>query len=48
MAKKVKEINKILNLTKHQAKQILDILEGLRFINANTEEKITLIRGDMD
>ena len=42
MAKKVKEINKIINLTKHQAKQILDILEGLRSINANTDEKVPL------
>ena len=39
MAKKVKEINKILNLTKHQAKQILEILETLRRINAQTDEK---------
>ena len=42
MAKKVKEINKILNLTKHQAKQILNILEDLRSINANTDEKVPL------
>ena len=42
MAKKVKEINKILNLTKHQAKQILDMLEDLRSINANTDEKVPL------
>ena len=40
--RKTKEINKILNLTKHQAKQILDILEGLRSINANTDEKVPL------
>ena len=42
MAKKTKEINKILNLTKHQAKQILDMLEDLRSINANTDEKVPL------
>ena len=42
MAKKIKEIHKILNLTKHQAKQILDILEDLRSINANTDEKVPL------
>ena len=40
--KKTKEINKILNLTKHQAKQILDMLEDLRSINANTDEKVPL------
>ena len=39
MTKKTKEINKILNLTKHQAKQILEILETLRRINAQTDEK---------
>ena len=39
MTKKIKEINKILNLTKHQAKQILEILETLRRINAQTDEK---------
>jgi len=40
--KKTKEINKILNLTKHQAKQILDMLEDLRSINAYTDEKVPL------
>ena len=40
--KKTIEVHKILNLTKHQAKQILDILEGLRSINANTDEKVPL------
>ena len=39
MAKKTKEINKILNLTKHQAKQILDMLEDLRNINSMTDDK---------
>ena len=40
MTKKKKvEISKILNLTKHQAKQILDMLEDLRSINANTDDK---------
>jgi hypothetical protein len=39
MTKKTKEISKILNLTKHQAKQILEILETLRRINAQTDEK---------
>ena len=37
--KKTIEVHKILNLTKHQAKQILDMLEDLRSINANTDEK---------
>ena len=40
--KKTIEVHKILNLTKHQAKQILDMLEDLRSINANTDEKIPL------
>ena len=39
MTKKTKEINKILNLTTHQAKQILQILDDLRSINAQTDEK---------
>ena len=39
MTKKKIEVNKILNLTKHQAKQILEILETLRHINAQTDEK---------
>jgi len=37
--KKSIEVNKILNLTKHQAKQILEILETLRRINAQTDDK---------
>lgn len=37
--KKTTEVNKILNLTKHQAKQILEILETLRSINAQTDDK---------
>jgi len=37
--KKTKEINKILNLTKHQEKQILDMLEDLRQINSMTDDK---------
>ena len=37
--KKPVEVNKILNLTKHQAKQILEILETLRRINAQTDDK---------
>jgi len=40
--KKTIEVHKILNLTKHQAKQILDMLEDLRSINANTDEKVPL------
>ena len=40
--KKPVEVNKILNLTKHQAKQILDMLEALRSINANTDDKCPL------
>jgi len=42
MAKKKTEINKILNLTKQQSRQILQILEDLRSINANTDEKVPL------
>ena len=37
--KKTTEVNKILNLTKHQAKQILEMLEDLRKINAMTDDK---------
>ena len=37
--KKSIEVNKILNLTKHQAKQILEILETLRRINSQTDDK---------
>ena len=40
--KKTVEVYKILNLTKHQSKQILQILEDLRSINANTDEKVPL------
>ena len=40
--KKTIEVHKILNLTKHQSKQILQILEDLRSINANTDEKVPL------
>ena len=39
MAKKVKEINRILNLTQQQSREILKILEDLRRINANTDDK---------
>ena len=39
MTKKKIEVNKILNLTKHQAKQILEILETLRRINSQTDDK---------
>jgi endonuclease III len=39
MTKKIKEINKILNLTEQQAKQILEMLESLRNINAQTDDK---------
>ena len=39
MTKKVKEINKILNLTQQESKQILQILEDLRSINAQTDDK---------
>jgi len=42
MTKKVKEINKILNLTHQQSRQILQMLEDLRSINANTDEKAPL------
>lgn len=34
-----KEINKILNLTQQQSRQILQILEDLRSINSQTDEK---------
>ena len=40
--KKTIEVHKIINLTKHQAKQILDILETLRTINGQTDEKCSL------
>ena len=33
------EVNKILNLTKQQSKQILQMLENLRSINAHTDDK---------
>ena len=39
MTKKTKEINKILNLTQQESKQILQMLEDLRSINAQTDEK---------
>ena len=39
MTKKTQEINKILNLTEQQAKQILEMLESLRNINAQTDDK---------
>ena len=39
MAKKIKEINKILNLTQQESKQILQMLEDLRSINAQTDDK---------
>ena len=39
MTKKVKEINKILNLTQQQSRQILQMLEDLRSINAQTDDK---------
>ena len=42
MTKKIKEINKILNLTQQESKQILQMLEDLRSINANTDEKCPL------
>tara|TARA_R110001583_G_scaffold154765_3_gene306477 strand:- start:829 stop:1077 length:249 start_codon:yes stop_codon:yes gene_type:complete len=42
MTKKTKEINKILNLTQQESKQILDILETLRTINTQTDEKCPL------
>ena len=34
-----KDIHKTLNLTQQQSKQILDILETLRTINGQTDEK---------
>jgi len=37
--KKVKEINKILNLTHQESRQILQMLEDLRSINAQTDDK---------
>ena len=39
MAKKVKEINKIINLTQQDARQILKMLEDLRSINSMTDDK---------
>ena len=42
MTKKKIEVNKILNLTKHQAKQLLQMLEDLRSINANTDDKCSI------
>ena len=40
--KKTKEISKILNLTQQQARQVLDMLETLRNINAVTDDKCPL------
>ena len=37
-----KEINKILNLTQQQSRQILEMLETLRNINAVTDDKCPL------
>lgn len=37
--KKTIEVHKIINLTKHQAKQILDMLDDLKHINGQTDEK---------
>ena len=37
--KKTVEVNKILNLTKQQSKQILQMLEDLRNINGQTDDK---------
>jgi len=37
--KKSVEVNKILNLTKQQSRQILQMLEDLRSINASTDDK---------
>jgi hypothetical protein len=37
--KKTIEVHKIINLTKHQAKQILDMLDDLKYINGQTDEK---------
>jgi len=42
MTKKTKEINKILNLTQQESKQILQMLETLRSINATTDDKCPL------
>jgi len=39
MTKKTKEINKILNLTQQESKQILQMLEDLRSINSQTDDK---------
>jgi len=39
VTKKKIEVNKILNLTKYQSKQILEILETLRRINSQTDDK---------
>ena len=37
--KKVKEINKIINLTAKESRQVLQILENLRSINTTTDDK---------
>jgi len=37
-----KEINRIINLTQQQSKQILEMLETLRNINAVTDDKCPL------
>ena len=37
--KKTVEVNKILNLTKQQSQQILQMLEDLRNINGQTDDK---------
>tara|TARA_R110001632_G_scaffold127698_1_gene241453 strand:+ start:207 stop:458 length:252 start_codon:yes stop_codon:yes gene_type:complete len=37
--KKSVEVNKILNLTKQQSRQILQMLEDLRSINSSTDDK---------
>jgi len=42
MTKKTKEINKILNLTQQESKQILQMLEDLRSINAQTDDKCSI------
>ena len=42
MTKKTKEINKILNLTQQESRQILQMLEDLRSINTQTDEKCPL------
>jgi len=39
MTKKTKEINKILNLTQQESRQILQMLEDLRSINSQTDDK---------